>query len=63
VKRKPSSITTDGTQYDDEAREWLQAVDREQRRVGRRLSWAEVLRLAKSLGYRLVAEPRPVKVG
>jgi hypothetical protein len=50
-----------GSDYSDEEREFLMAIDRykrERRRV--HLSWREVLVIAKSLGYRRVAEAMPV---
>lgn len=48
-----------GADYTDEEREFLLAVDTYKRRVNPRPSWAEVLRLAKALGYRRVAERSP----
>jgi hypothetical protein len=45
-----------GANYSDEEREFLLAIEKYQRASGRRyLSWHEVLRVLKSLGYRKVA--------
>ena len=45
-----------GAAYSDEEREFLLAIEKYQRESGRRyLSWHEVLRVFKSLGYRKVA--------
>ncbi len=45
-----------GAAYSDDEREFLLAIEKYQRHSGRRfLSWHEVLRVLKSLGYRKVA--------
>lgn len=42
-----------GSTYSDEEREFLRAIDRYKSATGRQfLSWHEVLRLFKALGYR-----------
>ena len=47
-----------GGDYSDEEREFLLAIDRYKTESNRRfLSWREVLRVFKSLGYRKVADP------
>jgi hypothetical protein len=43
--------------YSDEEREFLAAVDRERRRLGRPPTCCEILEVAKLLGYRKV-EPK-----
>jgi hypothetical protein len=44
-----------GASFSDEEREFLQAIEEYRRRSKRRfLSWHEVLRVLKSLGYRKV---------
>ena len=43
--------------YSDEEREFLAAVDRERRRLGRPPTCCEILALAISLGYRKVEKP------
>jgi hypothetical protein len=49
--------------YTDEQSAWLKAVARYQQRTGRHYpTCPEVLRLARELGYRLVAEPGPLPV-
>ena len=45
-----------GASFSDEEREFLVAIEKYQRESRRRfLSWHEVLRILKSLGYRKVA--------
>jgi hypothetical protein len=47
-----------GANFTDEEREFLLAMERYQRERGRRWpTWHEVLAVARSLGYRRVAEP------
>lgn len=46
--------------YTDEQLEFLRAVDR-YKQVNLKPTWAEILRLAISLGYRKVAEPTRVQ--
>ena len=47
-----AGITDDGSEYPPEAVEFLKAVDRLKRLLGRQPSDCEVLRLLKSLGWR-----------
>ena len=47
-----------GSTYADEERTFLMAIDEYKRRTGRQfLSWREVLRLVKELGYRKLTSP------
>jgi hypothetical protein len=51
-----------GSDYSDEEREFLQAIDCYKHTFDRPFpTWREVLRVAQALGYRKVAEPRPVR--
>lgn len=52
------NILTSDVEYSDEEREWLQAVDAYRRKHKKTFpTCSELLALAKSLGYRKVAEP------
>jgi hypothetical protein len=52
-----------GSDYTDEEREFLQAIDRYKHTYDRPFpTWREVLRVAEALGYRKVAAPRPIRL-
>ena len=57
--RPVTQETLSGADYSSDETEFLMAMDRSKRDRRRPFpTWPEVLAVAKSLGYRLVAEPR-----
>lgn len=59
-RKTPLSSPRDGD-HSDEQRIWMMAAQKEKERLGRQLTYPEILALARRLGYRKVIDLEAVR--